>query len=187
MDLRNLMLLRPILSSLIFMSVVACGSVDSLTSKNLPPAEPISKVVNGLESVTTKAIGNCEESNLNFKYLSAGGVYDSSDLGNIKTYSLNLFLNDDQTYQIRLMVYDQTGTKFADEIHDGTYTFTATDFVLDNLGTAYISKVDNKLRFVLNMQAHRLPATMNGKQIQMRSMISPNGLMNAEDYCNLPQ
>lgn len=177
--------MRPILAAFVFMSVVSCGSVNSLTSKNLPPAEPESKVINGLESVSAKVIGTCDESNLNFKYLSAGGVYDSSDLGNIKTYSLNLFLNYDQTYQIRLMVYDQTGTKFADEIHDGVYTFNATDFVLDNLGTAYISKVDNKLRFVLNMQARRLPATMNGKQIQMRSMTSPNGLMNAEDYCGL--
>jgi hypothetical protein len=181
MDLRNLLLLP-----IVFMSVVSCGSVNSLTSKDLPPAEPESKVINGLESVSAKVIGTCEESNLNFKYLSAGGVYDSSDLGNIKTYSLNLFLNEDQTYQIRLMVYDQTGTKFADEIHNGTFTFSATDFVLENLGTAYISKVDGKLRFVLNMQAHRLPAAMNGKQIQMRSMTSPNGLVNAEDYCSLP-
>jgi hypothetical protein len=167
------------------MSLVSCGSVDSLTSKNLPPAEPESKVLNGLESVTAKVIGSCAESNLNFKYLSAGGVYDSSDLGNIKTYSLNLFLNENQSYQIRLMVYDQTGTKFADEIHEGYYSYTSTDFYLDNLGTAYISKVDGKPRFVLNLQAQRLPATMNGKQIQMRSMTSPNGLMSAEDYCNL--
>lgn len=178
--------LRQCLASMVFMSVVSCGSVNSLTSKDLPAAEPASKVVNGLGLVNAKVIGTCEESNLNFKYLSAGGVYDSSDLGNIKTYSLNLFLNDDQTYQVRLMVYDQTGTKFADEIHDGIYTFTATDFKLENLGTAYISRADGKLRFVLNMHADRLPAAMNGKQLEMRSMISPNGLMNADDYCNLP-
>jgi hypothetical protein len=181
MDIRSLLLVP-----IVFISVVSCGSVNSLTSKDLPPAEPESKVINGLESVSAKAVGTCEESNLNFKYLSAGGVYDSTDLGNIKTYSLNLFLNHDQTYQIRLMVYDQTGTKFADEIHEGLYSMTATDFNLYDLGTAYISKVDNKLKFVLNMQASRLPAAMNGKQIQMRNMTSPNGLISAEDYCNLP-
>lgn len=181
MDLRSLLLLP-----FVFMSVVSCGSVNSLTSKDLPPAEPESKVINGFESVAAKMIGTCEEANLNFKYLSAGGVYDSSDLGNIKTYSLNLFLNEDQTYQMRLMVYDQTGTKFADDIHEGAFTSTATDFYLSDLGTAYISKVDNRTRFVLNLQSSRLPASVNGKQLQMRSMTSPNGLLNSDEYCSVP-
>lgn len=181
MDLRSLLLLP-----FVFMSVVSCGRVSTLTSKDLPPAEPESKVINGFESVAAKVIGTCEESNLNFKYLSAGGVYDSSDLGNIKTYSLSLFLNEDQTYQMRLMVYDQTGTKFSDDIHEGSFSSNATDFYLSDLGTAYISKIDNRNRFVLNLQSSRLPASVNGKQLFMRNMTSPNGLLNADEYCNLP-
>lgn len=186
MDLRNLWVF-PVLMPFLFTSLVSCGSVDSLTSRDLPPAEPLSKVSNGLESVSSKIIGTCEDANLNFRYLSAGGVFDSTDLGNIKTYRLNLFLNDDQTYQIRLMVYDQNGTQFSDDVHENRYSMTATDFMLNDLGTAYVSKADGKTRFILNAQSSRLPSTMNGKQIEMRPMTSPNGLVSAEDFCAAPE
>ena len=159
----------------------SCGGISS----SIMPASDISNIIP--DEIFYQTTGSCENRNLTFNVLIAGGELVQADAQLLGTQT-NLYLNKDGTYLARYIEFEPgTSTNTYMKKISGTYqvNYQTGSINLENLGYGSVQTINGKHYLQLQYAGDVYSKGLHGQITQFRLYHSLFGLdTDRSKYCN---